>query len=201
MSFDAQAARALARRSHDAADLLAEMKRAIVEAARQGDFAATVELPDPELVPPGQGINTAAFLEGHLQARGLAGWAEAVKQALRAAYDVRPSWRSVGMGAGCDGVTLSWSMVSDEPGGPLQLMPAAAAYRMSMAARAQDQWVDKALQDVRKVATQGGNSCTVRDAVPLNADAWPRRRKLLKAAGFTTELIASEKGADLVIRW
>jgi len=201
MSFDAQAARALARRSHDAADLLAELKRAIVEAARQGDFSATVELPAGELVPPGQGVNTADFLEVHLQARGLAAWVEAVKQALRAAYDVRPSWRSRGMGAVCNGVTLSWSMVSKELEGPLQLMPAAAAYRMSMAARAQDHWVDKALQDARRVATQGGSSCTVRDTVPLNADAWPRRRELLKAAGFTTELIASEKGADLVIRW
>jgi hypothetical protein len=61
--------------------------------------------------------------------------------------------------------------------------------------------VDKALQGVRKVATQGGTLCTVRDAAPLNADAWPRRRELLQAAGFTTELVASEKGSDLVIRW
>lgn len=201
MSFDAKTARALARSTHDAADLLAELKRAIVEAARQGDFSATVELPDAEPVQAGQSVNTAAFLVAHLQARGLAAWAEAVKQALRASYDARPAWRSIGMGACCDGVTVTWSMVSDDPDGPLQLMSAAAAYRMSMAARAQDQWVEKALQSVRRVATQGGSSCTVRDAAPLHADAWSRRRELLKAAGFATELIPSEKGADLLISW
>jgi len=201
MSFDALAARALARRSYDAAEILAELKGAIAEAAQQGNFSTTVELPDPQLVPPGQSVNTPDFLVRHLQARGLAAWSEAVRQALRAAYDVRPSWRPMGMGAGCNGVTLLWSMVSGEPEGPLQLMSAGVAHRMSMAARAQDQWVDKALQGVRKVATQGGTTCTVRDAAPLGADAWPRRRELLKAAGFITELVASEKGADLVIRW
>jgi hypothetical protein len=201
MSFDAQAARALARRSHDAAQHLAELKRAIVEAAQQGGFSATVQLPDPQLVPAGQGVNTADFLIGHLQARGLAAWAEAVVQALRAEYEVRPSWRPVGMGAGCDGVTLSWSMASEEPEGPMQLMSAADAYRMSMAAPAQDQCEARALQGERRAATQGGTLCTVRDSAPLNADAWPRRRELLKAAGFTTELAATENGTDLVIRW
>jgi len=201
MSFDAQAARALARRSHDAAELLAELKAAIVEAARRGDFSTMVELPDPQLVPPGQSVNTPDFLVEHLQARGLVAWTEAVKQALRAAYDVRPSWRPMGMGAGCDGLILSWSMVSEEPEGTLQLMSATAAYDMSIAARAQYQWVERALQGVRKVATQGGTSCTVRDAAPPDADAWPRRRELLKAAGFTTELLACEMGAELVICW
>lgn len=203
MPFDAQAARALARRTHGAEEILADLKRAIVGAAHQGDFAVTLYLPESELelVPPGQSVNTAGFLVEHLHTRGLTAWAEAVEQAVRAAYAARPSWRPVGMGAACDGVTVTWSLVVDEPEGPLRLMSAAAAYRMSMAARAQEQWVEKALHGVRRAAAQGMSSLTLRDAAPRDADVWPRRRDLLQNSGFATELITAEKGADLVIRW
>lgn len=199
--FDAQAARALARRSHGAAEILAEMKLAIVEAAERGEFEASVSLPDAVMVPAGQSINSAGFLVEHLQARELPAWAEAVTQALRAAYGVRPAWAPVGVGAACDGVTLTWSLVIDEPEPGLRLMPARDAYRMAMGARAQHQWVERAMEQVRKAAAAGRVACTVSDATPLKAGAWPLRRELLKQAGFTTDLVATERGTDLVIRW
>jgi len=201
MSFDAQAARALARRSRGAADILTDWKRAIVDAATQGGFAAEVALPDPEPVPTGQSVNTAGFLVEHLQRRGLIAWAEAVQQALNAGYTARPVWRPLAMGAGCEGVNLSWSMVTDAPTGPLQLMSAGDAYRMSMGARAQHQWVEKAVEQVRRAAVQGADACTLHDAVPPASQAWAERRQKLQQMGFTTELLATEQGANLVIRW
>jgi hypothetical protein len=199
--FDAQAARALARRSHGAAEILAEMKQAIVVAAERGEFEASVSLPDAVQVPAGQSINSATFLVEHLQQRELPAWAEAVTQALRAAYGVRPAWAPMGVGAACDGVCLSWSLVVEEPEAGLRLMPARDAYRMAMGARAQHQWVERALDQVRRAAAAGRSVCTVADTAPFKARVWPLRRELLKEAGFTTDLVATERGTDLVIRW
>lgn len=199
--FDAQAARALARRSHGAAEILAEMKQAIVDAAERGEFEATVALPDAVMVPAGQSINTASFLVEHLHERGLPAWAEAAAQAQRAAYGVRAAWAPLGVGAACDGVTLSWSLVIEEPEPGLRLMPARDAYRMAMGARAQHQWVERALEQVRRAAAAGRSVCTVSDAAPFKAGVWPLRRELLKQSGFTTDMVATERGTDLVIRW
>jgi hypothetical protein len=188
--FDAQAARALARRSHGAAEILAEMKQAIVIAAERGEFEASVALPDAVQVPAGQSINSATFLVEHLQQRE-----------LPAAYGVRPAWAPMGVGAACDGVCLSWSLVVEEPEAGLRLMPARDAYRMAMGARAQHQWVERALDQVRRAAAAGRSVCTVADTAPFKARVWPLRRELLKEAGFTTDLVATERGTDLVIRW
>lgn len=199
--FDAQAARLLARRSHGAAEVLAEMKQAVVDAAERGEFEATIALPDAVMVPAGQSINSASFLVEHLQTRGLPAWAEAVTQALRADYGARPAWAPQGVGAACDGVTLTWSLVVDEPAPGLRLMPARDAYRMAMGARAQHQWVERALEHVRRAAAAGRSACTVSDAAPFKAGVWPLRRELFKQAGFTTDLVATERGTDLLIRW
>jgi hypothetical protein len=200
-AFDAQAARALARRSHGAAEILAEMKQAVVIAAERGEFEAGVALPDAVLVPAGQSVNSASFLVEHLQQRGLPAWSEAVTQAVRAGYGARPSWAPVGVGAACDGVTLSWSFALDDPEPGLRLMPARDAYRMAMGARAQHQWVERALEQVRRAAAAGRAACTVSDAAPFKAGVWPLRRELLARSGFTTDLVATERGTDLVIRW
>src|SRR5262245_15982349 len=176
MAFDAQAARNLARRSRGAADILIDWKRAIVAATEKGEFAATVELPDPMPVQAGQSVNNAGFLIEHLQRRGLIAWAEAVQQALNAGYAARPAWRPMDNGAGAEGVILAWSAAEDPVRGTLQLMAARDAYRMSMAARAQHQWVERAVEQVRKVAMLGAESCTLHDGAPPTADLWAERR-------------------------
>lgn len=200
-AFDAHAARALARRTRGVGEILADVKQAIVQAAGQGAFEASLSLPDAQLVPAGSSTNSAGFLVGHLQARDLPAWAEAVQHAVRAGYDVRPSWCPLPEGAGCDGLLLSWSLVLDAPAQETLLMGAHAAYRMAMSARAQHHWVDKAQEQVRDAALKGAVSCTVRDREPVESPAWTRRRELLEAAGFATELVRSQTGADLIIRW
>ena len=200
-AFDAQAARALARRAHGASEILAEMKQAVVAAAERGEFEAGVSLPDAVVVPAGQSVNSSSFLVEHLQERGLAAWAEAVSQALRAGYGARPAWVPMGVGAACDGVTLSWSFALEEPAPGLRLMPAREAFRMSMGARAQHQWVERALDQVRRAAAAGRSTCTVDDAAPFKSGVWPLRRDLLARSGFTTDLVPTERGAELVVRW
>lgn len=135
-AFDAQAARALARRTRGVGEILADVKQAVVRAAEVGGFEAVVPLPDAQHVPAGASTNNASFLVTHLLERGLPAWAEAVQHATCAGYDVRPSWTPLPEGAGCDGLLLSWSLVIDEPPQPPLLMSAHLAYRMSMSARA-----------------------------------------------------------------
>lgn len=200
-AFDAHAARALARRTRGVREILAEMKQAIVEAAQRGDFEASVRLPDAQVVPAGSSTNNATFLVAHLQSRELPGWAEAVQHAVRAGYGVSPSWCALANGAGCDGVRLSWSLSLDEPATRPELMAASVAHRMSMSARAQHTWVEKANEVIRQAAARGATTCTVHDAEPVDSQAWPRRRELLEQSGFTTELVRTQAGADLVIRW
>ncbi len=199
--FDAQAARELARRARGVGEILADVKAAVVEAAQRGEFEAAVALPDARLVPAGSSSNNATFLVAHFEGRGLPAWAEVVQHAVAAGYTVRPSWCALPEGAGCDGVLLSWSLVAEAPARPSLLMAALDAYRMAMGARAQHHWVDKAQQAVRDAAARGATACTVRDREPVESPAWARRRELLAAAGFATELLRSPSGADLLIRW
>ena len=177
------------------------MKSAVVAACERGEFEAGVRLPDAQLVSAGASSNNATFLVEHLHGRELSDWAEAVRHAVHAGYDVRPSWCPLERGAGCDGLLLSWSMAVDDPPTPPQLMAAATAYRMALAARAHHRWVEQAHDAVRRAAVKGASSCTVHDATPAEAPAWARRRELLASSGFTTELLAAHGGASLLIRW
>lgn len=200
-SFDAQAARALARRIHSAGEILAEMKRAVVEAAGRGNFEARVMLSDPQLVPAGHSNNTPEFLVRHFIARGVPAWAEAVQHALQAGYTVTPAWVPLERGPGCGGVMLTWSMAVDEPSQAPQLMAAHAAYRMSEAARSQHRWVERACEAVRRAAVKGAWSCTLRDDEAADSPVWAHRRQALEQAGFSTELLAGQSGAQLLVRW
>ena len=199
--FDAQAARALARRIHSAGEILAEMKRAVVEAAARGDFEARVLLADPQLVPAGHANNTADFLIRHFVAHDMPAWAESVQHALQAGYTVTPAWVPLDRGPGCGGVMLAWSMAIDEPNQAPQLMAARDAYLMTETARAQQRWVERACEVVRRAAVKGAWSCTVRDDDAADAEVWAHRRKALEQAGFSTELLAAQSGAQLLIRW
>ena len=201
-AFDAQAARALARRTHGVREILAEMKTAIVVACERGEFEAAVKLPDAQVVPAGTSSNNAAFLVEHLLARDLPAWAESVRHAAHAGYNLRPSWCGLDNGAGCDGVLLSWSLVLDEPETTPQLMSAASAYRLAQASRAHHRWVEQAQDAVRRAAVKGASHCIVHDeATPGGDAAWLRRRELLEQAGFATELVPAQRGAALMIRW
>ena len=203
MIFDAQAARALARRTHSLADCLAAMKKAVLEAAQVGEFEATVALPEAIALVAGQSTNNAAFLIDFFTAQGFEVWADAVRHALRAGYALRPSWRSVTSGAALDGLTLSWYLIEtpDEPEGSLLLMAATAAYAMSQAEQVHHRWVEALKEAIRKAAVQGKPSVTVHDAAAASDPAWSKRCAILQRAGFTTALIASDKGASLVIGW
>ena len=203
MILDAQAARALAHRAHSLADCLAAMKKAVLEAAQVGEFEATVGLPEAIAIVAGQSTNNAAFLIDFFTAQGFEVWADAVRHALRAGYALRPSWRSVPSGAALDGLTLSWSLVEtpDEPEGSLLLMAAATAYAMSQAEQVHHRWVEALKGAIRKAAVQGKPSVTVHDAALAADPVWTKRCEILQRAGFTTTLLASDKGATLLIGW
>ena len=202
MIFDAQAARALARRTHSLADCLAAMKKAVLEAAQVGEFEATVALPEAIALVAGQSTNNAAFLIDFFTAQGFEVWADAVRHALRAGYALRPSWRSVPSGAALDGLTLSWYLVGvpDVPEATL-LMVATAAYTMSQAEQVHQRWVEALKETIRKAALQGKPSVTVHDAALAADPVWTKRCEILQRAGFTTTLLASDKGASLLIGW
>lgn len=200
-SFDAEAARALARRIKTTGEILAEMKRAVVEAAGRGSFEASVMLSEPQLVPAGHGNHRAEFLVRHFVAHGMPAWAEAVQHALQAGYTVTPAWVPLERGPGCGGVMLNWSMAVDDPNLVPQLMAACDAYSMTEVTRAQQRWVARACEAVRRAAVKGAWSCTVRDEDAADAAVWVDRRAALEQAGFTTELLASQSGAQLLIRW
>ena len=202
MIFDAQAARALTRRAHSLADCLAAMKKAVLEAAQVGEFEATVGLPEAIALVAGQSTNNAAFLIDFFTAQGFEVWADAVRHALRAGYALRPSWRSVPSGAALDGLTLSWYLVGvpDVPEATL-LMVATAAYTMSQAEQVHQRWVEALKETIRKAALQGKPSVTVHDAALAADPVWTKRCEILQRAGFTTTLLASDKGASLLIGW
>ena len=134
--FDAQAARALARRTLSLGDCLASMKKAVLHATQVGEFEASIGQPEPIPMTAGQSTNSAAFLIDFFSHKEVAAWADAVRHATRAGYAVRPTWRSVAGGAAVDGLTLSWYLVEppeDGPELPPLLMPATAAHALSQA--------------------------------------------------------------------
>jgi hypothetical protein len=205
MSFDAHAARALSRRMHSLHDCLAVMKRYIVQAAQAGEFEVTVGLSESLPVVAGQSTNNAAYLIDFLASTGHAAWSEAVAQAVRAGYSVRPGWGHVEGTPILEGLTLAWRFVSpdDAPPGaavPL-LMPASHALALSQAEQAHVRWVESHRGAIQLAARQGMLSVALDDPTPLDAPAWGKRREILHRAGFTTELIAREIGATLIVGW
>lgn len=203
MIFDARSARALSRRTHSVQDCLALMKAAVLHAARVGGYEATVALPEPMPVVAGQSTNNAAFLIDLLATRDNDVWADSVRHAGAAGYTVRPSWQGVDTGAALAGLTLSWYLVEppEVPAQTLLLMAAETAHALSRAEQVHQHWVDSHKETVRKAATQGRPSVMVRDALPMADAAWAKRCEILQAAGFSTQLIAVEQGAALLIGW
>jgi len=202
--FDAQAARALARRSLSLGDCLAAMKRAVLHAAQVGEFEAMIGLPEALPMAAGQSTNNAAFLIDFFSQLGVDAWADAVRHAERAGYAARPAWRSAATGAAVEGLWLSWYLLettefsNDVP--PL-LMPATVAYAMSQAEQVHQRWVEGLKESIRKAALQGKPSVSVHDGVAATDLAWSKRREILQRAGFNTELLAGDRGATLVIAW
>jgi hypothetical protein len=205
MSFDAHSARALSRRMHSLHECLAVMKRSVVQAAQAGEFEVTVGLSESLAVVAGQSTNNAAYLIDLLTRTGHVAWSEAVTQAVRAGYSVRPAWGRVDGAAALEGLTLAWRSVlpDDAPPGaavPL-LMPAGHALAISQAEQAHVRWVEAQRAAIRLAAQQGKLSVSLDDPTPLDAPAWTKRREILQRAGFTTELIAREIGATLIVGW
>jgi len=84
--FDAQCARALARRNLSLGDCLAAMKKAVLHAAQLGGFEAPIGLPDALPLAAGQSTNSAAFLIDLFSQQGVEAWADAVHHAELAGY-------------------------------------------------------------------------------------------------------------------
>lgn len=204
MPFDAQAARNLSRRMHSLQDCLAVMKRAVVQAAQAGDLEITVGLSELLPVVAGQSTNNAAFLIDFLSHQGREAWAEAVKQATRAGYHVRPAWGRLDAGPALEGLTLAWRSVPDDEvpsASTTLLMPAQHALDMSRLAQSQVRWVEAQQATIQRAAQAGRGKVSLDDALPSDAPAWTQRRDILHRAGFTTELIQSDNGATLVVSW
>ena len=80
-------------------------------------------------------------------------------------------------------------------------MVATAAYTMSQAEQVHQRWVEALKETIRKAALQGKPSVTVHDAALAADPVWTKRCEILQRAGFTTTLLASDKGASLLIGW
>lgn len=201
--FDASAARAMARKSVDLLDFMVTFKSAIVVAAEKGELLAKAALPETVPVPVGVSQDAPDFLLSLFRAAGKPIWIDAVRQAERAGYGVRPVWSPV---SGCPGVAaleFDWSR-NDEPAPgkePLLLLPASAAFAQTQAARAPAVWVERVLVEVRRAAEAGKLSCTLNDPLDAGAPAWARRRELLLGGGFQLELRRSETGTVATIAW
>ena len=205
VSFDAKAARALSLRSQGLHACLADMKKAVTEAASSGEFSAFVPLPEPVSTALANTANstpnTSRFLIEHLNAAGLTAWSEAAMQAVRAGYSALPAWCTDGSGPSYDGILLSWSMCGEPVDDAVLLMPARRAHETSMAVHAHARWVDRQKEAIHKAASKGLTSCSVWDGLVATDEGWGRRREMLHRAGFATDLIATGHGAELVIRW
>jgi hypothetical protein len=205
MHFDADAARRLSRRAHSVQDCLAVMKQCVMRAAQTGEFEVTVALSESLPVVAGTANNTAAFVVDFLARNGREAWSEASAQALRAGYTLRPAWGRNEIGPTLDGVTLAWREVESgdaEPaaGTPL-LMRAAHAHALAQAEQAHVRWVEGRQDAIQSAARRGLSSASLRDALAASDPGWDRRREILHRAGFSTELIAEETGATLIVSW
>lgn len=203
MTFDAKAARALSQRTHSVHDCLALMKKYVLQAAQAGEYEVTVGLSVSMLVPAGQSTNDAAFLIDCLRRNGHAAWSEAMQQATQAGYAVRPSWGGERRGALLEGVTLTWTWAEppDAAAGTVLLMPAVQARALSDALQVHQRWVKAQRAAIQTAAQQGLVSVSLHDGARADDPAWTQRRDILQRAGFTTELIAADIGATLVVRW
>lgn len=216
MTFDAAAARALARKSTDLLEVLSQAKQAIVQAAERGDFLATAPLPEVVEVRTGAAIDAPDFLVTLYREAGRTVLVDVVLELTRADYVVRPAWGPVGTAAGgttgaaaegrrgVAGLLLDWSIDRTAPKAgraALRILPAAEAHALSRQARAPREWVDGVMGAVRKAAEASRFSCHLEDREPAASAQWPRRRALLEAAGFRLEVAAREQGSLVTIRW
>lgn len=201
--FDASAARAMARKSVDLLDFMVTFKSAIVAAAERGELLAVAALPETVPLPPGVSQDAPDFLLSLFRGRGHPIWVDAVRQAQRAGYALRPVWSPVAGRPGVAALEFDWSR-NDEPAAgaePLLLLPATAAYAQSQEARAPAVWVERVLVDVRRAAEAGKLSCALRDPLDAEAPGWARRRELLHGGGFRLELRRTETGTVATIGW
>jgi citrate lyase beta subunit len=72
---------------------------------------------------------------------------------------------------------------------------------MSDALQSHQRWVKAQRAAIQKAAQQGLLSVSLHDSARADDPAWTQRREILQRAGFSTELIAAEIGATLVVRW
>jgi hypothetical protein len=203
MSFDAKAARALSQRTHSVLECLALIKRCVVQAADAGEYEATVGLSTSIPVAPGTSTNDAAFLANCFADHGHSAWADAVTQAARAGYALRPAWGRDARGPLLEGITLAWHQAQRDPdAGTTALMNAADARALSDAEQRHHRWLQARSVAIQAAARRGQLSVSLDDPAPPNDDAWPKRRELLRRAGFETDLIAADGGgATLLVTW
>lgn len=205
MTFDAAAARALARKSADLLDVLSQAKRAIVEAAERGDFRATAPLPEVVEVRSGAAADAPDFLVTLYREAGRPVLADVALELARAGYVVRPAWGPLPEGRrGVAGLLLDWSIdrAGAKSGAPiLRILPASEAHALTRQARAPREWVERVIGVVRKAAEASRFDCHLEDREPPDSPQWARRRALLEAAGFRMELAARDQGALVTIRW
>jgi hypothetical protein len=208
MSFDAAAARALARKSSDLLDVLSATKRAIVDAAEAGEFFTTTPLPEAVEVRAGTPVDAPDFLVTIYREAGKPVLLDAVQELLRAGYVVRPRWgRSEAHpgGRAIVGLSLDWSIDDGVPlrgaGTALHILSAADAHAMTVQARAPRLWMERVLTVVRKAAEGSKLNCQVADDEPVDSPAWARRRALLEASGFRLAVAARESGSLATIAW
>lgn len=206
MTFDASAARALARKAADLLDVLSLTKRSIVEAAERGQFFCDAPLPEVVPVPAGAAADAPDFLVTLGREAGRPVFVEAVLELARAGYVVRPTWGPAPdgtAGRAVVGLRLDWSVDTAVAGAAagLRIVSAADAHALSVRARAPRLWVERVLGTVRKAAEAGKVECHVRDAEPADSPVWTRRRELLETAGFRLSVAARDGGALATIAW
>lgn len=203
MLFDAKAARALSQRTHSVADCLALMKRYVMQAAEAGEYEVAVGLSVPVPTPPGRAGNDAGFIVECLARHGHAAWSDAVLQATHAGYSVRPVWSHDGRGTQLEGTLLGWRWADPprERASTVALMPALQARATADAQQVHQHWVQAQRTAIQAAAQRGLLRISIDDPAPASDAAWPKRRDILQRAGFSTELVAAERGATLVVSW
>lgn len=209
MSFDATAARALARKSADLLEVLTHAKQAIVAAAGQGEFEC--EVPLPEVVPVRLGIatDTPDFLVSFYRDAGRQVLADVVLELERAEYAVRPVWGPTrNQDRGLAALRLEWSILRKSPvmiaahSAPRpRVLLATEAHAMSRLARAPREWVESVMGRVRKAAEASRFECLIEDREPQASPMWAHRRALLEGAGFKLHLETRDGRVLATISW